>query len=244
MVNLAFWQLHRLQDKRDFNAEVRSRSSMPVAPFDQVVTDRITTLDDADQVEWRPVQVSGAYVATEQVIVVNKSQDGVPGRNVVTPLQLAGGELVLVNRGFVPETDPVPAPPTGSVTITGRLKGTEPRSFGGLTDPAEGELTELHRLDIDRLSQQLPGAVAPVYVELLTSSPASPNDPIPLPDPQLDEGPHLSYMMQWFIFSICAIVGWVLAIRRSARRRVIAAAAPAPSDSPQPSVDAPTTAPS
>jgi surfeit locus 1 family protein len=243
MVNLAFWQLHRLQDKREFNAEVRARSSMPVAPFDQVVTDQITTLDDADQVEWRPVEVTGTYLGDEQVIVINKSQAGEVGQNVVTPLQLADGELVLVNRGFVPETEPIPAAPTGSVTVTGRLKGTEKRGFGGLTDPADGDLTELHRLDIARLSKQLPGPVAPVYVELLTSKPSAANDPIPLPDPELDEGPHLSYMMQWFIFSICAIVGWVLAIRRSARRRVIAAAAPAPSDSQQPSVDEPTTAP-
>ena len=243
MVNLAFWQLHRLQDKREFNAEVRARSSMPLAPFDQVVTDQITTVDDSDQVEWRPVEVTGTYLGDEQVIVINKSQAGAAGQNVVTPLQLADGELVLVNRGFVPETDPIPAAPTGPVTITGRLKGTEKRSFGGLTDPADGELTELHRLDIARLSEQLPGPVAPVYVELLTSDPSAPNDPIPLPDPELDEGPHLSYMMQWFIFSICAIVGWVLAIRRSARHRVIATAAPAPLDSPQPSVDEPTTAP-
>ena len=37
--------------------------------------------------------------------------------------------------------------------------------------------------------------------------------------PTLDEGPHLSYTIQWFIFSICVIVGWVLAVRRSMAMR-------------------------
>jgi len=243
MVNLGIWQFHRLQDRRAFNDEVRTRSAMPMAEFDQVVTDQIATLDDADQVEWRQVHVEGTYLADEQVTVINRSQRGSVGQNVVTPLQVAGGGLVLVNRGFVAQTDPVPPPPTGTVSIVGRVRATEQRRFGGLTDAGEGDLTELQRLDIERLAQQLPGPVAPVYIDLLTSDPASATDPVPLPDPQLDEGSHLSYMVQWFIFSICAIVGWVLAIRRSARRRLSEAAAPTPADSPAPVVDEPTTAP-
>ena len=243
MVNLGFWQLHRLQDRREFNDEVRTRSTMPVAEFDQVVTDQVATVDDADRIEWRPVRLEGTYLADEQVTIINRAQAGQVGQNVVTPLQVADGTLVLVNRGFVPQTDPVPPPPAEPVTITGRVRATEQRRFGGLTDAGDGDLTELQRLDIERLAEQLPGPVAPVYIDLLTSDPSSTSDPVPLPDPELDEGPHRSYMVQWFIFSICAIVGWVLAIRRSARRRLNAATVPAPADSPAPVVDEPTTAP-
>jgi cytochrome oxidase assembly protein ShyY1 len=243
MVNLAFWQLHRLQDKREFNDEVRTRTAMAVAPFDEVVTDELT-VDDADQVEWRPVELQGRYLADEQVVVVNRAQQGVVGENVVTPMQLDDRSVVLVNRGFVAATDPVPAPPEGVVTVVGRVRATQPRGFGGLTDPAEGDLTEVQRIDIERLAQQLPAPVAPVYVDLLTSRPTTADAPIPLPDPELDEGPHLSYMIQWFIFSICAIAGWVLAIRRSARKQLTPAGERTPPDSPPPAVDEPTTAPS
>jgi len=40
-------------------------------------------------------------------------------------------------------------------------------------------------------------------------------DPTPVLAPQLDEGPHLSYAVQWFIFATCVVVGWVLAVRRA-----------------------------
>jgi cytochrome oxidase assembly protein ShyY1 len=244
MVNLGIWQLHRLHDKQAFNAQVRSRAAMPVVPFDQVVTDQIVTLADAKQVEWRTVTVRGTYLADEQVVVINRSQGGVAGEDVVTPLQTDTGELVLINRGFVGDTDPVPAPPSGVVQVTGRLRATEKRGFGGLTDASDGDLTELQRLDIERLSKQLPSPVAPAYVALLTTDRASAGDPLPVPDPELDEGPHKSYMVQWFFFSLCAIAGWVLALRRSAqRRRVSATAAKAPAGSPQPVDDEPTTAP-
>jgi surfeit locus 1 family protein len=244
MVNLGIWQYHRLQGRRAFNDEVRSRAAVPVAEFEAVVTNTIVSLDDADQVEWRTVRATGTYLADEQVLVINRSQGGEPGEDVVTPLQLASGELVLVNRGFVAETDAVPAPPAGPVVVTGRLRSTEKRSFGGLTDPADGDLTELQRLDIPRLAEQLPGPVAPVYITLLTSDPASAADPLPIPDPELDEGPHQSYMIQWFIFSICAIVGWVLALRRSARRLQLSAAAERAQSDSRAQVDGePTTAP-
>ncbi|MBI5087683.1 MAG: SURF1 family protein [Actinobacteria bacterium] len=219
MVNLGIWQLHRLQDRRAFNAEVRERSSMPIAPFESVVTDEVRTVDDADLVEWRPVTLDGTYVAAEQVEIINRSQDGMAGVDVVTPMQLHDGTLVLVNRGFVPDTAEAPLPPEGEVSITGVVRATERRGFGGLTDPAEGDLTELQRLDIERIAEQLPGPVAPVSVDLVTSDPTSADAPIPVPEPELSEGPHLSYMVQWWIFSACAIAGWVLAVRRSAHKR-------------------------
>lgn len=215
MVNLAFWQLHRLQDRREFNDEVRSRAALPVAEFTDVV---VPGVDPAD-VEWRTVTVTGTYLADEQVLAINRSQGGFAGRNVVTPLALDDGTLVLVNRGFVAEAEPVPAPTDGTVTVTGRLRESERRRLGGLTDPADVELTEVQRIDIDRIAAQLPGDVAPVYVDLRSAEPSQGSSPIPVPDPELTEGPHLSYMVQWFVFAACVVAGWVLAVRHSVRKR-------------------------
>lgn len=254
MINLGFWQKHRLEDRREFNAEVRARSSEPIVPVEDVVTD---DTDPAD-VQWRTVTATGTYLADEQVVIVNRAQGGVTGVNVVAPLELDDGRLVLINRGFVPDTQPVPAPATGVVEVTGRLRETQQRSLGGLTE-ADGELTELFRIDIPRLAEQLPAAVLPVYVDLLGAEPDQGALPIPLPDPELSEGSHLSYMVQWWIFSACAAVGWVLAVRRSIRQHrtdVAKAAAGAdggdgavsepggrtPPGSPSPADDAATTA--
>ena len=90
MVNLGIWQLHRLQSRKDFNAEVRARTAEPVVPVEEVVTDGV----DPDDVQWRTVTATGTYLPDEQVVVVNRSQGGFSGVNVVTPLELADGTIV------------------------------------------------------------------------------------------------------------------------------------------------------
>ena len=76
-------------------------------------------------------------------------------------------------------------------------------------------LTEIRRIDIGVLAKQFDSAVLPMYVEQLESAPVDAKSLEPIVAPTLDEGPHLSYTVQWFIFSGCAIVGWLLAVRRS-----------------------------
>jgi surfeit locus 1 family protein len=212
MVNLGFWQLRRLDERKDFNSSLAARESQPIAELEALVTEGV----DPESIEWRAVRVTGAYVADEQVLIVNRSQSGSAGRSVVTPLRLSDGRLVLVNRGFVPETATVPLPPSGTVVVDGRVRDSEVRRTGQVSD-SDGERLEFQRVDIDRIAQQLDGDVIPVFVELTSSEPSQGDLPAPVPSPDRDEGPHLSYAIQWFIFSVCAVVGWVLAVRRSSR---------------------------
>jgi cytochrome oxidase assembly protein ShyY1 len=241
MINLGFWQLRRLDERRDFNATVEARFDEPVVALDTLLGPGV----DPDDIEWRPVTASGTYVPDEGLVVVNRSQNGRAGENVVTPLRLDDGRILLVNRGFVPLGTTVTAPPSGVVTVEGIARPSEERRTGQLSDPAEGELTEVQRLDLERLAPQLPGEVVPVYVDLLRSSPA--DDPAlqPVTRPDLSEGSHLSYAVQWFIFSAAVAVGWVLAVRRSIAVRRRRASAPGDGADPPPSGDdAATTAPS
>jgi len=230
MVNLGFWQLRRLDERQARNAAVASRVDLPPAPLDDVLVPGA----DPGELEWRPVTAAGTYLRDEQVLVVNRSQNGLAGEIVVTPLELADGRILLVSRGFVPLDGDVPEAPSGPVEVTGRLKPTQERSTGGLSDAATGDLTEAQRVDIPRLTPQLPGEPVPMYVELTSSRPAEPTPyPQPLTLPELGDGPHLSYAVQWFIFSAAVVVGWVLAVRKSlanraaaARRAAVAAASP------------------
>ena len=57
----------------------------------------------------------------------------------------------------------------------------------------------------------------PFYVELESSTPADAGGPTPIPLPDLDDGPHLSYAFQWFIFATLAVIGWVVVVRKSGR---------------------------
>jgi cytochrome oxidase assembly protein ShyY1 len=127
--------------------------------------------------------------------------------------------VLLVNRGFLPLGEDVPPPPTGDVEVTGRLRPSQSRHFAQLSDPSQGTLTEAQRLDIPRLQQQVDGQLVDMYVDVFASNPADSPALEPVIKPDLSEGPHLSYAVQWFIFSIAAAVGWVLAIRHSAATR-------------------------
>ncbi|MEY2581526.1 MAG: hypothetical protein QOE09_1375 [Ilumatobacteraceae bacterium] len=211
MINLAFWQLRRLDERRQFNAEVRANANQPIVPFDDIRG----ALSEPSTVEWRRVRVSGTYLPDHQFLVVNRSQNGDTGRNVVDALELADGSLLLVNRGFVANADSPPGAPQGNVEVVGRLRVSERRAKGQPADQSVGLLTEVRRIDTDVLAKQFDAPVLPMYVEQLESSPPDAAALEPIVAPTLDEGPHLSYTIQWFIFSVCVLAGWVLAVRRS-----------------------------
>jgi len=216
LINLGLWQLRRLDERRAFNAEVVSKQEEAPVPLDELLAD--PGFDPA-AAEWRTVTVEGTWLP-DQVIVFNRSQGGAAGDDVITALATDDGTTVLVNRGFVPLGADPPPPPQTETAVVGRVRESESRGRGGLTDSSAGPLTEVRRVEIDKLAAQFPGEVAPVYVELVSSDPpVQPTDPIPVPEPELTEANHLSYAFQWFIFSVCVVIGWVLAVRRSARTR-------------------------
>ncbi len=228
MVNLGFWQLDRLDQREAFNASVVALYDAPVRPLDEVL---VLAGEAVTDVEWQPVVVSGIYLNDETIRVVNRSQRGIAGDNIVTPLQLAGGRVLLVNRGFSPLDAFVPAPPPGEILVTGRVHASQIRHTGQLADRPEGDLLEVQRIDIDRIAPQLPGEVVPVYMDLISSDPTeSDNAPTPIVAPALTEGNHLAYTVQWFTFALCVAAGWIIAIRRSARARRYSNGAPDPGE--------------
>lgn len=232
MTFLGFWQLSRLEDRRAFNDTVISRTEQPPRDLVSVLRSAVVGAD----LEWTPVVLEGRWLPDHQVLVINRSQGGVAGRNVVTPVQLADGTVVAVTRGFVSLTQPPPPVPGEGVVLRGLLRPSEQRSFGGVSDPPTGRLSELQRLDLERLRAQLPIDLAPRLamwsVSLEGSDPPQPAPMVPAPRPTLSEGTHLSYAVQWFVFALCAVVGWVFAMHRSVTSRRAARRVPDPSDEP------------
>ena len=221
MVWAGFWQLRRLDERRDRNAVIRERAAAPVAPASSVLNPDESVDEARAAAEWRNVEASGTYDAGAEVLIRNRSLDGAPGYHVVTPLVMADGTAVLVNRGWIPLSPEagvapeVPEPTPGEVTVVGRVRGSQERGALGPTDAADGTLEQLARVDVARIAQQVPYPLLPAYVELESQDPAAPQ-PLPrlIPTPELDEGPHLAYAVQWFIFATLAVGGWVLLVRR------------------------------
>ncbi len=211
MVSLGFWQLDRHNERATFNDAVRARAQDAPRPPDQLLA-----LDShLANLEWYRLTATGEYLTDADMLLVNVSQDGQAGVDPVSALRLDDGSILLVNRGFIPLAQAVPAPPEGRVTILGRVRVSDARERGELSDPVDGALREIQRIDIPRLAAQLPGEVLPIYVDLLGSNPADSPMLSRIADPQLTLGPHLSYVMQWWIFSLCALVAWVFIVRRS-----------------------------
>jgi cytochrome oxidase assembly protein ShyY1 len=224
MATLGIWQLQRLSDRKDFNRDVRERSQTEPMEFAALLDDLDAGGLDPTTAEWLPVTASGTYLP-DQILEFNNSQGGRAGDNVLTPLITDQGTTVIVNRGFIPLGFDTPQAPQVGVKIVGFVRPSEVRDRGGLTDADDGEpLTEIRRIDIPRLAEQLPGDVAPVFIQLTRGVPEIQlGDPEPVVLPVLDNGPHLSYAIQWFVFSICVAIGWALAVRRSLSARRLAA---------------------
>lgn len=223
MIWAGLWQLRRLDEKRDRNEVVAARSVVePVAPGELADPGDFDAVDD---LEFRRVTAAGEYMADEEVLVRSRSLEGAPGSWVLTPLLLDDGTAVVVNRGWIPNPGTLEAVPTrsrapeGPVEVSGLVRLTETRGRFGSQDPSEGRLTDFARADVARIGQQLDVEILPFYVQLLAQEPAPDlNDqPKPVPAPTMDEGPHLSYAVQWFIFTTVAVVGYPLILRRRSR---------------------------
>jgi surfeit locus 1 family protein len=200
-VRLGFWQVSRLQERRATKAVALAARSAPQIRLDGAT--RITA-----DLNGREVSVAGRYDHEHDIVLRGKAYGGSPGVEVVTPLVLDGGKLaVLVNRGFLPAPDAVTAR-TDSVREPGRIRvqGTAMSLTSGGGAPLErGGYTTWAHLDRNALAARLPYAIAPVYVRQ-SPDPALPRFPRRLKPLSIDDGPHLSYAIQWFSFALMAIV--------------------------------------
>lgn len=214
---LSWWQWARRAEAVAGIERVEQNYDAPPADIRDVLPEFDSWTDDD---EWQPVQMTGTYLADAQLLVRNRPHNGASGFEVLVPFRLDGGGIVVVDRGWLPvgssieAPDAVPAPPAGEVTIVARLKPGEPE-LPGRSAP-EGQLATIHLPSVAELTG------ADTYVGaygLLASEDPAPADsrPAATAKPEADEGPHLSYALQWIAFGILAFVGLVWAYRRERR---------------------------
>jgi cytochrome oxidase assembly protein ShyY1 len=210
-VNLGLWQLRRLDERRALNAEILDRRSASPLSIEDVA-------GNAAAAPYRPATARGRYDVEHEVLVFGRSLDGEAGHHVVTPLLLPGGGAVLVVRGWVPfamQAAPVraAAPPANEVRVEGFLEPDE--GDGSVAPDADGVVRVL---DVEGIASSLPYDVFPLPLQLAEQTPPQPGSlPIPVPMPELSEGPHLSYAIQWFSFALVALIGGAILVLRDRR---------------------------
>lgn len=222
-VAAGFWQLERHEQVRTHNAEVRAQLAAPSVTLGEAL---------ADGEAFRRVEATGRYLADSQLLSTPRSRDGSPGHHVLTPLR-SDEVTVLVDRGWVPferaegPPDELVAPPEGEVGVAGLLMPAEEG------DPGQGE--QLRIIDPAVVSERAGVAMADAYL-LLQDGDGVGDQGAPLPgrDPVLEEGNHLSYAVQWFVFTGVVVVGYPLLARSTAHGRRPAPPASAPADGQEP----------
>lgn len=220
-VNLGRWQLDRLDQRRDSNATVTAHEQAPVRPYEEVFVKPI-----ADEDQWQRVTVTGTFDASRQLVIRYRSNAGQTGWEVVAPLRASDGRTVLIDRGFKqrqPGTDfpaAEAAPPGGTVTVTGYVRRNE-QGDDDATIPTDGSVRLINSAAIGRT---LGVDLVDGYIAATSTTPGDPGGYTPIAPPPLDEGPHLSYALQWFTFSLIAIGGLYVFIRNDIRDRRKAAA--------------------
>jgi surfeit locus 1 family protein len=185
-VRLGLWQLDRLGQRRARNAILAARLALP--PLDVV---RGTPADSARQ---RRLIARGVYDFAGELIGPGRTFDGSPGVALVTPLRLKDGSAVFVDRGWVPSPD------------ARHVDQTRYR---------ESDSTTVEGLGTDRYDVgPMPYPVLPFILQQ-TGADAPRGLPRRWPAPALDDGPHLSYAIQWFSFALIIVLGTGALLRKT-----------------------------
>jgi cytochrome oxidase assembly protein ShyY1 len=215
---LSQWQFSR-------RAEAVAKIDLIAANFDSpaVAITELTDLNDFDLAnEWRPVVLDGNFLPEKAVLVRNRPYNGNAGFLQVVPFQLVTGEVVAVETGWLPtgsqndEPDVIPLPSSGSVEIIARIRPAEPTLD---RDAPQGQIATINIESLISKVQISEPVYNSVYVRLAQSFNKS-DLPRVQAKPQLTEGNHLSYALQWILFALMAFgaLWWAIWQERQIRK--------------------------
>ena len=241
MMGLGFWQLDRLQQRRAFNERVAAQ--IHAAPL--VLDANRIKQNDLTQMEYHAVIVVGQYDFTQEVALRNQAYKDQVGVNLLTPLVISGtNQAVLVNRGWIPFEFSAPDKwaqfnTPGIVEVRGIIRYSQSKpDFGGINDPT-GKLSVWNLVNLERIQQQMPYPLVPVYVQQTPSGTAkigegTPYTVVNVPTnsktkqmtlPAFDEvrvdltdGSNLIYAIQWFIFALFVAIGYARIVWQRAHK--------------------------
>lgn len=213
---LSQWQWSRLHARQSYNKDIVANINAPQTDLSSLLVAGVGTKGVPVANQWRSVQLIGHWLADKQVLVRKKSMESNAGFWVITPFQSDTGYVVMVNRGWhaagnsAVDSPTVTPPPSGQVELVGRIRLVVDRQKARPTDLPAGQV------DTVMPSEILPGdqTISDIYLEMTASRPESRSaDLREIPAPEITEGPHRSYALQWILFGIMTIIGWVVLVR-------------------------------
>ncbi len=217
---LGVWQLDRAAQKTALQRAIDERAALPPLAADALAT----SFDEAAAQHHRRVVLRGGWVPEHTVYLENRQMDQRPGFFVVTPLRLADGSAVLVQRGWLPRDarDRTRIAPVrddaGELEIAGRIAPPPARLYE--FDPAAtGRIRQ--NLDLESFARETGLPLRPLSV-LQLDSPAFDGDGLrrQWPLPAVDVHKHYGYAFQWFALAalITGLYVWFQLVQPRRRR--------------------------
>ena len=206
-IRLGMWQFDRLDERRADNHRIEANLAVDPSPVTGVVSAG-GSVDSGD--EWRQVTATGHFDSSQQVILSQQTREVGPGVDVLAPLVLPEGVAVIVDRGWLainsPSEVPTPPPaPTGPVKVTGWLRVDSDADSWATTPEDDGTV---RAVDSGDLAGSLPYDVLPGWIAMTSQQPPA-HDALAAPEaPDLGDGPHFFYGLQWWFFAGLALVGY------------------------------------
>lgn len=204
----AQWQYHRGVDRH-------ARNSMIQAHIDLTPISLGSAQTVPANFEWQSVTTAGVFNSEHQILLRNRYSEGTYGFEVLTLFTSQENQRFWVDRGWVqagktastpPEISPVP---TGIVEITGRLRLDSSLPQGAFfAIPASGDTL------VRELNAQSRMQTENFYIDLLSGSDSSLTPSVTAQLPELSDGPHMAYALQWLFFTGLVVYGRIL-IRRA-----------------------------
>jgi cytochrome oxidase assembly protein ShyY1 len=218
---LAPWQFGREEQRQAQERTISQANAQPAVPLRELVPPGAGIGPD---VEWRQVSATGTYLPEAEAVVRLLVVDGRPAVEVLTPLQLDDGGVVVVNRGYVPaaqgqQAPAYPAPPSGAVTVTGRLRPdhADPSNRPAVTGQG---VPQLYAADSRALAALTGLELVPGYLQLVPDAPGA-LGPLAV-EPRVGGGApftNFSYALQWLTFGLIALVALGYFIRLEVLQR-------------------------
>jgi surfeit locus 1 family protein len=203
---LGVWQLHRASQKEALQSALDTRGNLPALSMEA-----LPRSDSQAHTELhRPVVLRGEWQQGATVFLDNRQMNGRPGFFVLTPLVLAPGDAVLVQRGWVPrdvqDRTRVPAVPTpaGPIEIKGWLALAPARLYDFAPGvPASGPIRQ--NLALAEHAHEIGVPLRPwTVLQSDESAPKSDGLLRQWPRPAADVHKHYGYAFQWF--GLCALM--------------------------------------
>ncbi len=202
---LAPWQLGKHNRTSRENDQIAYSLNTQPVPLKTLLPQQDSSAPGA---QWRRVTATGHYLADVQVLARLRVVNSDPAFEVLAPFVVDDGPTVLVDRGYVrPEqgshVPPIPRPPQQTVTLTARLRNSEPTAQG--KDPFSRDgVQQVYSINTEQIAALTKVPLAGSYLQLVDNQPGG----LGVIDvPHLDAGPFLSYGIQWISFGILAPIG-------------------------------------